>query len=176
MVNQYVIRSICNNWFILMCTPMFCHGLIMGSSEQNKYCLCSWHRRLFVFGRAAVLLCLVFAKSKTRQRYTVTRVPSIMDQTKLKTKASFKAYCLHELQCFFFLHSGSPCDINHKPIHGIMNAKCGLWIFGTPRYQSTSFVKNEKWPGPKRCWTNRAFPSRRAQGCRCCRCDAVVTL
>lgn len=97
------------------------------------------------------------AKSKTRQRYTVTRVPSIMDQTKLNMKASFKAYSLHELKCFF-LHSGSPCDINHKPIHGIMNTKCGLWIFGNPLYQSTSFVKNEKWPGPKRCWTNRPFP------------------
>lgn len=33
---------------------------------------------------------------------------------------------------FFFLHSGSPCDINHKPIHGIMNTKCRLWIFGNP--------------------------------------------
>lgn len=79
----------------------------------------------------------------------------------LKMKISFQACCC-TAQVFFLCFQA--CGINHKAIHGIMNTKGGLWLFGNPLYQSPSFVKNEKWPGPNSSWINGPFPHNVRRG------------
>lgn len=94
-----------------------------------------------------------------RQRVAVRRVRFIVDKTpKYRLCKRQKQVLRHVVAQLKLLLCIQACCINHKPIHGIMNTKGGLWLFGNPLYQSPSFVKNEKWPGPNRSWMNWPFP------------------
>lgn len=109
-----------------------------------------------------------------RQRVAVRRVRFIVDKTpKYRLCKRQKQVLRHVVAQLKFLLCIQACGINHKPIHGIMNTKGGLWLFGNSLYQSPSFVKNEKWPGPNHSWMNWPFPHN-VHRVPLCRYDTVV--